>query len=420
VTKKDFLNHLTQSNQAASGKSVLNMTFFEAASGDYRKPPRIRYPKVQIVNELQSGTFTGDEQGNVRLPNASKSSEFLVRVSAEGYLDSEYAVKVGNIDSYQTLQLISKQKVEDVSFFTRNPPDPNKSVLMGRVFDPITKLPKEDVSVELSHRKGPPVYFGALPQTWTPVFATLAPALFGFYNAVSNVVRTLTTSASPAALVVNPKPGQGYFYEFGRNGARRISGRFYDPIHQMNPPVSVSFIGKREAFYTADNGRFVIEGVDLPSGVVVLEAKSKNYPTTRYTIPFDASEKESDRAFFMVDEEVVKDSVQKIAKMNLEPGKGSILGGAEPALFAGHQGCVFVEVLNAKGQPVDSKAGPFAWGAESDPSQSKLCLTAEHPRFSFYNLEPGFYLTNWIDKNGKPFREHVTFVGADGISMVIN
>lgn len=420
LTQRDFNRYVRYESNIPSRKVLVTASIFEGASGDYKKPARIPGAVVNVINYPEWGTFHADPEGNIRLPEVPTQNELLLRVSAEGYYDTHRVIPVFGGDTYGVIYLIPKEKVEAITkFFTKSEQDPEKGIVMGRVFDPVTRTPKSDEKLSLLFRKGRALYIDSLPDVFLP--ATTKTGLFGFFN-VASAVRSLLREGNPWAYLVNVRPRNAYYAEFGRGGLKSIVGHVKDYIQNSNPPATIRLAGKAEGeVKTDENGRFELDKLDAPSGVIALEVDSPKYPTTLHPIPFDMKEKDNGRNLFIFDKDYVDGNAKEFAGQLPKPGFGTVMGGAEPALFAKHRGCVRVELLDSEGKRVDKAHGPFPWGAKPDDEKESLCLTKANPRYEFVNLKPeAEYSVRWLDPKGQAFRSHVFPVGMDRVTVVIN
>jgi len=396
----------------------LTLTLFDGAPANYRKPKTIQSGQVQIVGFPELGTFQSDKDGNVRIPAVPATSELVVEASAPGYFPGRQIVPIFTTAAYSPIYLVEKDKVDVVTrFFTKRLQQPQKGVVMGRAYDNNTRAPKTGETFSLSHRKGNAVYFGALPDTNAK--ATLDTGLFGFFN-VEASIRSIGRSGNQHSLLVNVEPGYGYFLELGRGGSRNILGHLFDPFAGQDVNGTVQLVGDAlSPEETNDKGQFSLPDLDLPPGVVTLEAYADGYPRTWFTIPWSARESEKERAFYMMERDLIKESANRIARVRHEKNTGVIVGGAHHSLFKAGRNKIGVTLLDTKGHVVASEHGPFSL-SQVPKNKSTYVLTAADPGFSFFNLPPGEYLLKMTDETGKTFRAHVVRVGVERVSVLVN
>jgi len=418
VSREDIDHYRKFVQNVPSRTRVLNLSLFEGASGNPDHPTKIANGAVRIVSLPKLGTFYSDSEGNIRIPNVPSKSELLLEVSSQGYHSTEKVEPIFHTDAYDVVYLMSREKVKTITkYFTKNEQTSDKGLIVGRVLDCITRTPKAGETVNLSFRKGPALYIDSLPDPG--MVATATTGLFGFFN-IQPSFRLLSRVGELIPMLMNIKPDHAQYAESCRAGEHNFHGRIYDLMNGVHPPMKVRMVGQeRSEVYTNASGDFTISGIDLPRGTVTLEITGEGYPAMWYTVAWDPAEREDLHHLFVLDSELVKDSAMDVARLKaLEPGTGSIIGGAEASLFEHHTGCFNVELEDPKEQKVISEHGPFPWGKPMDGNQ--LCLTSQNPRFAFYNLPPGEYVLKWIDSNQEESRAHTFYVGMDKVSMVIN
>lgn len=417
VTKSDYDHYFKYVANVPTTDLILNLSIFEGVQGNPKNPKRITGAMVKIVNLPEWGTFVSDKDGNVRIPKVPSVSKLMVEVSAPGYMPTDTIIPTAQIDKHAVVYLIPQDGVDSITkFFTKNPQQNAKSVVMGRAFDPTTRKLLAGEKFSLQYRKGPALYMNAFPQL--DLMATTITGLFGFFNVTPSVRAVLREGANKLGYLLNIKPGRGYFLEFGRSGKRNIAARLFDTINGLNPEARVEILGQEGTELQTDGtGRFVIPDVDLPAGLLTVKVKNAHYPETIYSLPVDVSERAEESKLFMVESEWIKDWLHR---GSAEKNRGMALGGAEASLFEGTKGCVKLELLTAEGEKVDPASGPFDWGRDDRRDQAR-CFSKDNPRFAFKNLPPGPYISRWVEsETGRVLRSHVFFVAKDLPTMVIN
>lgn len=272
--------------------------------------------------------------------------------------------------------------------------------------------------LSMLYRKGRALYIDALPDIWLP--STTSTGLFGFFN-VTPTFRSLLRDSSPVPALLNVRAGAAQYVEFGRGGKSTLSAFLFDHFNKVSPEARVRLVGQPERTYTSDStGKINISDIDLAPGLLTLETEAPGYPSTWHTLAWDPLQRILDKPLFLLSEELVNESAWMIAGVRPDRKKGQVFGGAEASLFDGRTGCATVHLFDDKGKEVPTEKGPFAWGERAEAGKKGVCLTAQDPRYAFYNLESGEYVLRWIDAQKKTFRSHVFYVGVDRVSVVIN
>lgn len=396
----------------------LNLTMFDGAPSNYRMPKAISGARVRLVGLDEKNTYQSDKEGNVRIAEVPVHSEVVVEVEAPGYYPTRVVVPVFSTATYQPVYLIEKDKVDAVTnYFTKKPQQSQKSLIMGRVYEPQTRTPKVGETFMLSHRKGSAVYFGALPDL--NASATLDTGLFGFYN-IEPSFRAIGRASNRPPLLLNMEPGYGYFLEFGRGGEKKFKGRLVDPFTNQKVFGSVQFVGSYlTPSVTSETGKFQISEVDLPAGLVTIEVNAEGYPRTWFTVPWSTREAEKERTFYLMERDLLKESASRIARIRHEKNTGVIAGGLHASVFDNERPSLRLELVHTDGSPVSEAHGPFSL-SQVTQKISEFKLTPKNPGFAFFNLAPGEYLLKMVAPNGKVFRTHVVRVGVERVSIVVN
>ncbi|MFM8314283.1 MAG: hypothetical protein ACKOA8_08370, partial [Deltaproteobacteria bacterium] len=389
----------------------LNLTLFEGAPGNYRSSKAISNAEVTLIGFPELGSFRSDKEGNVRIPKVPVASEIVIEAKASGHYPTRQIVPIFSSLAYAPIYLIEKSKVEVVTnLFTKKPQQEEKGLVMGRVYDVKTRSPLAGESLTLSHRRGNAVYFGALPDLTAN--ATLSTGLFAFYN-IEPSIRALGRSSEKYPLIFNVAPGYGYYLELGRGGSRNLLGRLIDPFAGKDVYGSIQVVGSyQESQPTSEVGKFKIDNLDLPPGVITLEAFAEGYPRTWYTLPWTTREAEKEKTLYMIERDLIKESAARVARVKHEKNTGVILGGANATLFKRGRQRIQLKLLDSRGVNVAEDHGPFSLSHISK-TKGPFVLSSADPGFTFYNLQPGEYILNMMDESGRVFRTHVVRVGVE-------
>jgi hypothetical protein len=411
----DFSHYYHYVQNVPDATRLVSLSLFEGAAGDPKKPTRVANASVRVVGFPEWGTFVSNEKGNVRIPNVPSHSELLLDIVADNYYSTQKIVPVFESDAYNIVYLISKDKAQAIKYWTKEDPDPEKGIIMGKAYDHTTRTPKAGEKMTLSYQKGQALYIDSLPNPLLP--ETTSTGLFGFFNIIPSFRALGRAFPGELPLLVYVKKNYAQWVDLGRAGVKPLPGRLYDIVNNIRPEAKIRLVGQKGTEVETDaNGDFQL-AVDLPEGVLPIEVESPGYMTTWHMEPYDPSERVIRRNLFQLPEELVKDSALNIAKVrSLSKLAGSVMGGAEPFMFEGRPGCNTIEILDDEGKVAGV---PHAWGKPAeDPNH--LCLTSDSPRFAFHNLKAGMYVLRWLDKDRRAFRSHVVYVGMDRVTMVIS
>lgn len=397
---------------------VLSGTVFEGGSGDHRDVKPLAGAAIQVVGQSDWGSVQSDKEGNFRIPYVSANSEYLLSVTAPGYYPTEVIVPTFQTTGYVSVHLIPKDKVEVVTrYFTKRPQVADKAVIMGRLFDPASRAPKADQEVVLSGRNGRALYFGALPDR--SLRQTTATGLFGFFN-VEPAFRSVGKPYGAASELINIKPGSAYYIEMGRGGTKTVRGTLVDPYRQQRLSGLVRVVGSPTQVETNEQGEFEIDAIELSPGIITLEVEAQGYPISWHTLSWSARESKKNHFLYLAESELLHEVRASVAKVSERPHSGVILGGAESRFFENSKSCVYVSLTDSEGLPVSPEQGPFPLHRGEFNPQKPLCLAKQSPGFSYFNLKPGQYILKWKNRKGEVLRSHVTRVGADRTSILIN
>ena len=290
-------------------------------------------------------------------------------------------------------------------------------MLMGRVYNLKTKAPLAGETLSLSHRKGQAVYFGALPDL--NLKATVDTGLFGFYN-IESSMRSVARDAEKHSLLLSMDPNHGYFIELGRGGVKNFSGRLTDPFAGHDVLGTVQLVGDSfQPLETLENGKFKIENLDLPPGIITVEAVAEGYPRTWYTVPWNTREPEKERSLYMIERDLLRESAQRVARVGHDKNTGVIIGGAHTSLFKKGRRKIQITLLKINGNVMPAEHGPFSL-SQIPKNKAAFLLTAKNPGFAFFNVPPGEYLLKMAGDSGDTFRSHVVRVGVERVSVVVN
>ncbi|NBX77664.1 MAG: hypothetical protein EBQ92_14035 [Proteobacteria bacterium] len=397
---------------------VLSGTVFEANPADHKSEKTISSAQVEILGYPQWGVISTESDGTFRIPNVTANSEFVVQVKAEGYYPTQVVVPVFQTTGYVSVHLVPKKHIETVTqFFTKRPQSDQKALIMGRVFNPETRSPHEDQEISLSGRSSPPLYFNLLPDLKRR--QTTSMGSFAFFN-VDPAFRSVGKSGSAVTHLIQAKPGSAYYLESGRAGKHVFRGTLLDPYRQQRVAGLIKIVGAPTQVETDAKGEFEISGIDLPPGVITFEVVAEGYPTSWHTVPWSSRDNRASYTFYLPETELLEEVQSSVARVSEIPHRGTVLGGAEASFFANKRRCVFVSLEKTDGQSVSLDHGPFPLHQDQKQNAKGLCLSSHRPGFSFFNLEPGEYLLKWRNARGELLRSHVTRVGADRTSILIN
>jgi len=407
----------TSADAISTHQSALTMTVFEGASGNFRDPKPIANATIRIVGLDSKKIYSTDQDGNLILWGLPTKSEYLIEVEAKGYYPTQKVVILDSARNYIPVYLVSTDKVESIRYFSGKPQLKEKAFLMGRVFDPTTKDPLSSETLELSHRKGKPLYFGSLPDP--QLSSTTETGLFGFFN-IAPSVRFLTRSEVRAPWLFPVKSGYGYYVELGRSGENHLRARLYDPFLAQPVLGSVRLLGSKSDETAAnDDGSFILPDIDLPSGVLPIEVRAEGYPTTWQMLRWDRSIRASEPSLFMMNETMWEQTLKDGGPV-VDRSLGSLLGGAQASFFDKIPGCYVVTLMDSNGKALPASHGPFAVGSERGQANYPLCLSHRSPAFNFVNLPDGAYTLQWMNPSGKLHRSRYVYIGRSRVTVVIN
>lgn len=416
--KKDHVDGAMRSETHIKKDVILSGTVFEASAGDHRNVKVIRGAEIEVVGQPQWGTFRSDSEGNFRIPSMPTSSEVLLSVKAPGYYPTQTIVPTFQTTGYVSLHLVPKSNVDTITnYFTKLPQQDSKAVILGRIFNPDSRVPQADAEVFLSGRNGRALYFNVFPDK--QLRQTSANGLFAFFN-VEPAFRSVAKAKSAAFELIEALPGSAYYLELGRGGKKSLRGTLFDPYKQQRLIGLVRVVGANAQVTTNELGEFQLDGIEAPPGVLTLEVESQGYPTSWFTVAWSARETKRNHLLYLVEKDLLDEVRESMAKLSSNPAKGQILGGAESRFFDNMQSCVYVSLENIKGETLSAEHGPFPVHFGDVPSKQPLCLSKQRPGFSFFNLEPGQYILKWTNSKGELLRSHITRVGSDRASILVN
>ena len=309
------------------GSSLVSLTLFEGASGNYRSPKPVPHGSVRVVGFPEWGSQISDNDGNLRIPNIPSRSELMVEAEAPGFYPTYQIVPTFGGSSYSTVALVSWDKVDAVRYFTKHPQRDGMAVVLGRVFDPDTRSPKEGEEFSLSFRKGRALYFGALPDT--SLSSTTDTGLFGFLNIVPSFRSLLRENGRPAFLA-NFHPNTASYIELGRGGQKSFWGQLTIPSAAGYRPRRYAWSGMRDWSLTDENGIFRIDNIDFPPGALTIEVEAPNYPLTWATFPWSTRERETKHALFMMEKDIIGAAADSVARITRAPIWARLLGERSP------------------------------------------------------------------------------------------
>ncbi len=399
---------------------AMTVTVFEGASGDYRHPKAIPKARMAIEGFPETGTFNSDSEGNIRLPVVPSNSTLKVHLTADGYFDTHVTIPTFSSPVYSSVFLVAREKVDAITkYFTKNPQQSSKGVVMGRVYDPKTRTPKAGEKVSLHFRKGNALYFNALPDP--TLNETSNNGLFGYYNVISGF-RPLRRESHETSFLFNVDRQSALYLEFGRGGEKALKGKLTAPSNGHVPMTQVRLVGGSPGteVLSDSSGRFTLPGIDFPAGSLLMEVEAEGYPLFWYDIPWNPRQSESTRSFYMMDKEMISGSAESVAKIKWKAHLGAIIGGAKTDFFNGRKECVAITLDNLSGKKVSSEHGPYPLSGPAHAKGDKVCLTSDRPGFTFFNLAAGEYLLKWRNAKGAAIRSRVVHVGLGRVSIALD
>jgi len=427
TAKRRIIFHITKPDVESAVRSiasrnqsgvVLSGTVFEANPADHKSEKTVSTAQVEVVGYPQWGITSTDSDGTFRIPNVTANSEFVVQVSAEGYYPTQVVVPVFQTTGYVSVHLVPKKLVDVVTgFFTKRAQSDQKALILGRVFNPQTRSPEADQEISLSGRSNPPVYFNTLPDLNRR--QTTSTGSYAYFN-VDPAFRSVGKLGSAVTHLIQAKPGSAYYLESGRGGNHVFRATLVDPYRNQKVAGVVKIVGASTQVETDEKGEFEISGIDLPPGVITFEVLAEGYPTSWHTVPWSSRDNRSNNIFYLPETDLLEEARTAVARVSELPHRGTILGGAEASFFANKRRCVYVSLERTDGQQVSTEHGPYALHQDQKQKSKQLCLSSQRPGFSFYNLDPGEYILKWKNNRGELLRSHVTRVGSDRTSILIN
>lgn len=422
VTKRQYDEFLAYGSNVPSRDHFLYVTVVEGMEGNREQPKTLSNARVRIVGYPASeNKFQAMGDGNFKLNGITNRSEVLLEVEADGYLRTDKVVSIFGSDNKALVYLLSKKGVEAVrGWFTDKAIDPEKSIVVGRDFNP--KVAGETVQgeeISMQYRNGPTVYFGSVFPDLN-LKSTSESGMFAFFNLAPAFRAIYRETIGKLPYLMNIRPHSGYFVDLGRGALRSVKGQLFDTLNGLYPEARISVLGQKDnrTFETdGRHGKFEVKNIDVTNDVVMLKVQNDNYPTFLYPVAVDSKENLADLKLFMLDKKRYDEVLQDLPGPSVS-GLGVAMGGAEASLFAQSPGCLKVELTDATSEkPVDPKSGPFSWG--SPDARNSTCFDQSNPRWAA-RLKPGQYISRWVDKDGKTVRSHVFIVERDTPTMVIN
>ena len=417
--KKDQVDESVRSSRASHQRSiVLSGTVFEAASGDHQNAKTITNAEIDLVGMPDKGTFKVDSMGSFRIPGVTSHSEYILSVRAPGYYPTEVIVPTFQTSGYVSVHLVSKDKVDSITrFFTKKPQSEQKSIIMGKVFNPNSRSPVEGEEVLLSGRKGRPLYFGVFPDP--TLKSTTETGLFAYLN-VEPGFRSVGRARSTAWDLMGTKPNYAYYLETGRGGTGTLKGVIKDPYQNQRVVGLVKIVGSPYRAETNEKGEFEIPEIDLAPGLITLEVEAKDYPTSWHNLSWSPRDGRKFHTLYLPEGDLIEEARQSVARIGKEAHSGMLFGGAEKRFFQNQKSCVTVSLETGDGTQVSDQHGPYPLSEKEFDGSKPLCLSSQRPGFSFYNLNPGQYLLEWKSQSGTVLRSHVVRVGSDRVTILVN
>jgi len=386
--------------------------------GSFRQPTPVANATVRIVGAGDVAPARSDAEGNARFGRVPSRSDLLVEVTAPGFMKAYAVVPVADGPAYQPIYLVARDKVEAVTtYFTRHPQQNGHAVVMGRVFDTTKRRPEAGQRLRLQNRKGPALYFGALPDT--QLQQTTRNGLFGFFNVAPSFRSVARESKDAIPYLMNLRPNTGTYVELGRGGAKTLSGRLYDPFAKKAVTGEVRLVGTETVkAETSEDGSFELNGIEFPPGILTLEIDADGYPLTWINISWSTRDAEKQRTIYLVDDATVTAGMQEFTKITPTDDRGSIVGGAESELFKKTQGCLTVTLESLELGVAKPSQGPHPL-LESQ-GNGPLCISGRLPAFAFHDLPAGEWNLRWSDSHGQTLRTRIIRVGQARVSVVVN
>lgn len=414
ISKKDF-DRTVRSDKEHSSSVTLAVSVFEGNTSGHQRARAISNAEIAIMGLPERGVYRTDVEGNTRIEDLPVRSQFILSVRAHGFYPTFKIVPT--FDSrveYAPVPIVSKDLVATITqYFTKRPQDPARGLVFGQVFDPSTRAPLKDQQLFLSHRRGGALYFGALPDP--DLKATTELGLFAFLNVAGSFRALYREGKTP--MLLNIRPETAHFVELGRGGESDLMGQVLDPFNRMWIQARLRIVGGANEIMADGSGYFRFPPMDLPPGIITLEAEAAGYDKTWFTVGWNTREKEVSKSYYMLEKEILHES-RKLSGVTQRLKMGSLVGGVSSSLLKKRKRCVAVQLIDFEGKPVSKELGPFPFSTSTN-KELPMCLTASEPGFSFFNLPPGQYFVKWVDKQGHLLRSHVVYIGEDRVSVVL-
>lgn len=418
LRKRQVMEAIRSAQLQVQAGVVLSGTVFEANTADHQDLKTIPGAEIAVNGFPEWGTFKTNSQGSFRIPQAAAHSEFVLTVSAPEYYPTQVTIPVFQTTGYVSVHLVPKKIVNTITtHFTQRPQTEEKALVWGRLFNANSRAPESNQEIFLSGRRGRALYFGLLPDK--NLNATTSTGSFAYFN-VEPAFRSLGKRDSTAFDLIQALPGYAYYVELGRTGQHTLKGVVQDPYRQQPVPGQVKVVGSPLSVETDEHGRFEISGIELSPGILTLEIAAEGYPTSWHTLPWSAQERMQVHTFYLPESELVEAARTSVARTLEAPQTGVLLGGADQGFFGDRKQCVYVSLETIQGERVGEEQGPYPLNRADVNPRKPLCLSKYRPGFSYFNLKPNQYVLKWHSAQGELLRTHVTRVGADRVSILVN
>ena len=422
--------------RTGEGTTSLVLSLFQGGSPDFdqarvlQENSDLAGARARLIGFPERELYTANAKGNIFIPDLAPHSQYIVEIRAKDHYRTYQAIPVYGTDSYQHVFLVSKKQAANLATLS-GAQQFGGSVLMGRVFDPVTRFPKEDVRVDLVGHNPALTYF-KLFQADPREPRTSSLGFFDFFGIESfTPVRHVFRPDQDARIFETLiEPGSGYYVELGRAGQHSFKGRLYDPNRGAVVGARVRLAGDTEFEDSTDvDGAFEIPGVDFPAGVISLEVDAPGYRPSRHMAAWNPLRANQTQTFFQVQDHFVEESLalSRLTSFGPNPrylaekrGTGNLIAGAYGGLFKGlgAEDCLRAELWSVEtARVVDAGHGPFAFLSET---QAPVCLRPEAPGVSFTELPEGRYLLKWTDDAGQMRGSRVIHISSGFDTLAVN
>lgn len=412
-------------------KSQVFLSFFRGAQSNYDTPAVIPFAEVRVLGFPEFGVLKANKDGDLVLPPLQARS-IKVEVRAKGYFRTFRTIPILNSDVHQPIYLGQKNQLLTMAFTLAGVPQVETlSQVIGRVFDPVTRNPLEGERVELLDHSDSRGSFFRFFADGLHKHMTAVTGFFSYFNVASAFRYIERPDSGKRTLRVNVRPASVYYLELGRGGMRSLRGRLVDPNGSL--PVAgalVRLVGDRHFQTTSDSaGQFTIPGIDFQSEMIAVDvaADPKTYRLTRFTIPWNPRQTDSEKVLFMLQRRFIEESLASSQIASVGPNldklvetsqTGNLISGTSAELFDQNTGCLSVELWSLDhDKKMPPQHGPFPFRGTASPN---LCLSKDRPGANFLHLPSGEYLLKWKNAHGETVGAQIDHIGMGRDSIAVN